>query len=108
MDGTHKPDQATQRATPRSTVMASPDADDVDAGIRNIGDQETTAAAASLSAQPVCPSPSVAEPRQQTSYFADERASARRRLAAPFALDGAYGAPWQRMSYRTTDVRNPV
>jgi hypothetical protein len=29
-------------------------------------------------------------------------------LAAPFALDGAYGAPWQRMSYRTTNVRNPV
>jgi hypothetical protein len=44
----------------------------------------------------------------KTSGTADERASARRRLAAPFALDGAYGAPWQRMSYRTTNVRNPV
>jgi hypothetical protein len=43
-----------------------------------------------------------------TPGIADERASARRRLAAPFALDGAYGAPWQRMSYRTTNVRNPV
>jgi hypothetical protein len=47
-------------------------------------------------------------PHDQTTGSADERTSARRRLAAPFALDGAYGAPWQRMSYRTTNVRNPV
>src|SRR6266545_8306717 len=77
MDGTHKPDQATsaRRHTPRSWPAWRRRRR---RRYRNIGDQETTAAAASLSAQPVRPSPVTIRSRAspaQTSYFADERTS---------------------------------